>query len=85
MNNEWEEITLEQADELLDCIKPAKICNGAFMMGKPLCNNGQTVYLTVVRINKCYYKKPQTINSFNIENYRKEIDQQLMRELTLAS
>ena len=76
--NEWEEISQERADELLEALPPIRMKANAFMFGECLCHlrTGQPVYDAVVTVNNKHYTRPMLLAHFDPTLFTHQVSRQ---------
>lgn len=74
LKKEWQPITEERADYLLDCVPPARMKNGAFMVGECMTHSpAGAIYEAVANVENKYFARPAPISDFDPEAYKNEV------------
>ena len=74
LENNWQEITIEDYDELFGCLPPLRMGGGAFLVGEPLTSidTGELVYTACVQIFKRCFSRPEISEDWNPQRYKKQ-------------
>jgi len=82
VQGEWLETSESTYWDQLECVPPACMKGGGFMVGEAATHNerGIPVHAAFVEYNGRYFCKNDAITNFNIGKYRTEIIAQIERE-----
>jgi hypothetical protein len=77
----WEKTTQEEYTEMLEVLPPARWKGNAFLVGEPLTHSTEgVIYEAYARVNGRYYTRPALLQSFNPDQYEKQIHIQFQGE-----
>ena len=71
---EWQEITQESTNYLLECVPPTRYKNGAFLVGECMTHTQHgAIYEAVCTVNGKHYSRPAYLHTFNPAVFVNEI------------